>query len=253
MLKKAILLILIILGCFSNSNAQYEQFYHEIGIMGGPTFLKSDFGERGDVENFTKNSGFSIGGFYYISAVENFHSLRENFKARIELSYSKSDLQHYGKYVDPELTSTFAKQLRAMKGKTTMVNAGFQVEFYPWKIDDYNRGGSNFSPYLSGGFQVSNYTSEVKSDLGKLGSPATTPRKYIGAYKNDDGIAFSLTAGFGTRYKIGDYHALIADFRAQYYFSDWIDGLNPNNKVYTENKSNDWSATINFGYVYYIN
>lgn len=253
MLKKAILFILIVLGCTNSSNAQYEQFYKEIGIMGGPIFLKSDFGERGDIENFTKNNGFSIGGFYYLTFIEDFPNIRENFKLRLEASYTKAELKHYGKYVDNTSISLFTRQLRAMEGSTSIGTFGVQVEFYPFKVDDYNRGGSPFSPYLGAGVQVNAYTSEVTSTMGTFGTPSTTPVKYRDGYRNDDGVAASVSIGLGTRYKLGDYHALALEGRLQYFFSDWVDGLNPNNKVYKENKSNDWLTGITIGYIYYIN
>lgn len=253
MLKKAILFILIILGCSNSSNAQYEQFYKEIGIMAGPVFLKSDFGERGDVTNFTKNNGFMVGGFYYMTFIENFESIRENFKMRLEASYTSVDLQHYGKYVDNPSNSLFTRQLRAMKGKTTMGTFGVQVEYFPNKVDDYNRGGSPFSPYLGGGVQLNAFTTDITSELGRIGTVSTTPKKYLDGYKNDNGFAASVSGSVGLRYKLGDYHAIIAEGRLTYYFSDWVDGLNPNKKVYTENKANDWSTGITFGYIYYIN
>jgi len=253
MLKKAILFILIVLGCSNSSNAQFEQFYKEIGIMAGPVFLKSDFGERGDVDNFTKNNGFTVGGFYYLTFIEDFESIRENFKMRLEASYTKVTLEHYGKYVDNSSNSLFTRQLRAMKGSTTIGTFGVQLEYFPLKVDDYNRGGSPLNPFVAGGVQVNAYSSEITSSLGRFGTAATTPVKYRNGYKNDEGFAASISLGAGARYKIGDYHALVAELRLQYYFSDWVDGLNPNNKVYTENKSNDWSTGLTVGYIYYIN
>jgi len=252
MLKKAILFILIALGCSNSSNAQFGSFYQEFGIMTGPVFFKSDFGERGNLENFVKNNGFSIGGFYYLTFIEDFDNIRENFKIRLEGSYMKSDLQHYGKYVDNNSQSLFTNQLRAMKGEVRMSTFGLQVEYYPWKVDDYNRG-SDFSAYLGGGVQFNAFDTEITSDLGPMGTALTTPEKYMDAYKNGGGTAFSVSGSVGGRYKLADYHALIAEFRLQYYFSDWVDGLNPDKKIYTENKSNDWSTGLNIGYVYYIN
>jgi len=253
MLKKAILFILIVLGCSNSSQAQYEQFYKEFGIMAGPVFLKSDFGARGDFENFTKNSGFTVGGFYYLTFIENFPNIREKFKFRLEASYTSVNMKHYGKYVDNTSNSLFTRQLRAMEGKTTVGTFGVQVEFFPWRVDDYNRGGSPFTPYIAGGVQVNSYSSEVTSSLGKIGTPEATPAKYMSGAKTDQGVAGSLSASIGTRIKIADYHALIVEMRGQYYLSDWIDGLNPNNKVYKENKSNDWSTALTVGYVYYFN
>jgi hypothetical protein len=44
----------------------------------------------------------------------------------------------------------------------------------------------------------------------------------------------------------------MVDLRVQYYFSNWVDGLNPDPKVYTENRANDWNIWFNFGYIYYL-
>ncbi|MBC7642956.1 MAG: glutamate dehydrogenase [Flavobacterium sp.] len=252
MSKSFIILCLFLLGFSNISNAQYGRTYREVGLMAGPVFFQSDFGARNTFENYYKNNGISIGAFYYVSAIENSQSLRENFKLRLEVSYMTSQLKHYGEWVDPSNTNKFATQLRAMSGKVETINLGFQVEYYPFKTDDYNRG-TTWSPYISGGAQISNYTSKVESSLGPLGSTITTPTKYLNAYRNDSNIVASLTTSVGTRYMLDDYHALVFDARIQYYFSDWVDGLNPDRNVYTENQANDWSTTFNIGYVYYFN
>ena len=43
------------------------------------------------------------------------------------------------------------------------------------------------------------------------------------------------------------------DLRWQYFFSDWVDGLRPDPRFYSENKANDWLVWLNFGYIYYLN
>ncbi len=253
MIRHILIYIVIFLGIHNLSYSQNYNTYDEVGIMSGPVFFKSDFGERGNFENFYKNNGFSLGVFYYVSAIDNYNSLKEHFKLRLEASYMKCDLQHYGIYVDSDNTSLFANQLRAMKGIIKATNIGFQTEYYPFRTDDYNRG-VDFSPYISLGAQLSLYSSKIYSDLGPLGTPITTPIKYLNGYRNDNnGVVASLTSSIGTRYRLSDYNSLVADFRLQYYFSDWVDGLNPNRQIYTENKYNDWSVTLNIGYVYYFN
>ena len=252
MLKKFIIPFFFVLFISAESHAQFGRTYQEVGIMAGPVFFKSDYGERGDFENFSKNMGFSVGGFYYFSFIENYKSLRENFKLRVDVSYMKTELEHYGKYVDPSKTSLFANQLRAMHGSTSTINIGLQMEFYPWKTDDYNRGTA-FSPYVSFGGQIGYYTSKVESDLGSIGTPITTPIKYSSGTRNDSNPVASLTSSVGIRYKLDDYNSLMFDSRLQYYTSDWVDGINPNRNDYPENKTNDYSVTFNFGYVYYFN
>ena len=164
----------------------------------------------------------------------------------------RTDLVHCGKYLDPSKTSDFANKLRAMHGSTSTVNIGLQMEYYPWKTDDYNRGVT-FSPYVSFGGQIGCYTSKAYSDLGPIGIPQTTPVKYLNGTRNESLPVTSLTTSIGVRYRIDDYNSLMFDSRLQYYTSDWVDGINPDRTTYSENKTNDYSLTFNFGYVYYFN
>jgi hypothetical protein len=60
-------------------------------------------------------------------------------------------------------------------------------------------------------------------------------------------------ASVGTRYKLNELSDLIIETKMQYYFSDWVDGLNPNSSKYPENKANDWLVWLNVGYIYYLN
>jgi hypothetical protein len=253
MFKKALLLIsifFITIPIYSQNG--YGGSYTEIGVFTGPVFFKSDYGERGNFENFEKNNGFTIGASYYLSTINNFRGLQDNFKLRLELFYTKANFKHYGKYVDPSSNSLFANQLRGMYGSTSFSSLGFILEYYPFKTDDYNRG-SSFSPYVGFGPQMNYVTVTSRSTLGGLGTPITTPQKYIGGYRNGSMTVASLTGILGTRYKLSDYHSLFAELRGQYFFSDWVDGLNPNKAVYKENKSNDWCVGLNLGYIYYFN
>jgi hypothetical protein len=253
MLKKAILFITILTITFSAySQNGFGGSYTEVGVFTGPVFFKSDYGERGNFENFEKNNGFSIGASYYLSTINNFKGLQDNFKLRLEISYTKADFKHYGKYVDPSSTSVFTNQLRGMYGSTSYSSLGFQFEYYPFKTDDYNRGYS-FSPYICFGPHVNYVSVTSRSTLGELGTSITTPRKYMGGYKNGGMTVASVTGAIGTRYKLSDYHSLFAEVRGQYFFSDWVDGLNPNKALYKENKSNDWCVGLNLGYIYYFN
>ncbi|MFZ4105254.1 THC0290_0291 family protein [Flavobacterium sp.] len=253
MFKKAILFISIVTITIS-ANAQngYGGSYTEVGVFTGPVFFKSDYGERGSFENFEKNNGFTIGASYYLSTINNYQGLQDNFKLRLELFYTKADFKHYGKYVDATSTSVFTKQLRGMYGSSSFTSIGFQVEYYPFKTDDYDRG-SSFSPYLSLGPHINYVSVTSKSTLGELGTYITTPQKYMGGYRNGSMTIASLTGAIGTRFKLADYHSLFTELRAQYFFSDWADGLNPNKAIYSENKSNDWCVGLNLGYIYYFN
>ncbi|HBK83672.1 MAG TPA: hypothetical protein DDZ41_08770 [Flavobacterium sp.] len=106
---------------------------------------------------------------------------------------------------------------------------------------------------MSFGGQLGYYTSKIESDLGPIGSPASTPEKYLTGSKNQrNRPVASLTSSIGTRLRLNDFNSLVFDTRLQYYTSDWVDGLNPNRKIYQENKTNDYSLTFSVGYVYYF-
>ncbi len=254
MLKK-ILIILVIFIQTRALNAQFNfrntKIYNEISIAAGPVFFQSDYGARDEFKNYIKNNGFSITAAYYFTPFQDYHNISEYFKARVDLTYTNSTLQHYGKYVDSESGSLFSNQLRAMRGSASTIGLGAQIEYFPWKCDDAILG-LGFFPFISVGAQIASYTSKVSSTLGPIGTQDTTPVKYLDGYRNDTDFTGSFSTSVGTRYLLSDYHALVIEARSQFFFSDWVDGLNPNSKVYTENMSNDWLSGISLGYIYYF-
>jgi hypothetical protein len=234
---------------FTLAQAQYGRTYQEIGIMGGPVFFQGDFGERGDLDNTIKNVGFSGSLVYFLSLNVNRSSFAENFKLRFDFTGMAVNMQHYGKYADAN--STTGKQLRAMRSDVKVGSLGVQLEFYPWKTDDYS--DATWSPYIATGAQINNYTAEAYSFQGNIGNSNVVPTKYVDGFKNSNGTAFSATGSVGIRYKLTDYNYLILEGQMKYYFSDWIEGMNPARETYKENKTNDYTGTINIGYIYYFN
>jgi hypothetical protein len=246
-IPKKYLFLLAFYFSFTSSKAQ---IYHDIGFVVGNTYFRSDYGNRGNLENFYANQGYTLGLLYYLGVeTGKDYSWKNYFKLRAEVMYMQSKLQHHAESVAPSDTSNFATQLRAMRGETSVGNIGLQLEFYPLMADDYQRG-VRFTPYGSIGFQLNGYSSKAFSTLGALGNAVTTPTKYLNAFKNESGFATSFSASVGTRYRLANKHALLADVRLLRYNTDWVDGLNPNRKIYTENKANDYQLTIAFGYVY---
>jgi hypothetical protein len=251
MLKKVVILILLYIN-IGLASAQVRGFFGEIGISAGPVFLQSDYGERNVFKNYIQNNGFSVTGSYFITPDSDYHLTREHFRFRFDVSYMHSTLQHHGQWVAPSKTSLFAEQLRAMRGEVTTIGIGTQVEFYPWKTEESRNDKVKFYPYISLGGQLSNYTSKATSLLGPLGNPATTPEKYQTGYRNDTKVVGSASTSIGTRYLFDNYHAIFIDAKVQYYFSDWVDGLNPDRRIYSENKANDWISCVSVGYIYYF-
>jgi hypothetical protein len=259
MIKHKLLAIIILLGCAIPAFSQ-GGIVHEIGVIAGPVQFRSDYGQRDDVQTNLNNTGFGLGIIDYLNFSYNDNRniyFKEHFKVRNELSYSKTDLQNYGQWV--EKNTLPSKQLAAMRGSTQLINLGTQLEFYPVHIHDFENTMGSFAPYIGLGVQMSYYTAAVTSKMGQLGNVATTYPKYLvpsdghaHGYANESKAVFSEVINIGTRYKLNQMSDLIIDLRYQHFESDWVDGLNPNNDIYTENKSNDALLWISVGYIFYL-
>lgn len=261
MLKPIVLTLFAFLGLSTISIAQ-SKLAHEVGIIFGPVTFQSDFGQRNNLDTNLGNTGFGVGLVHFInfSANNNRESFfTEHFKVRSELSYSSTKLNHFGEWTEKKPPTLGVTQLKAMKGKSTVVSLGSQIEFSPIKIHDYENTIGSFSPYVSLGFLVSYYTTKVTSDLGPLGNPATTFPKYLTpsdgrqfGFSDENGLVVSGTAGIGVHYNLSSMNDLMFETRFQVFSSDWVDGLNPNKDIYKENKSNDWQVWFNVGYIHYL-
>lgn len=257
---KIIFTFIFLIGISNSVQSQYG-FSHEIGAIVGPVAFQSDYGERHDFKTNSGNTGYGIGIIHYLNfsykADCNCYTpetyFNDHFKVRSELSYNKTNFKHYGQWVDSGKTSLFANQLRAMRGSTAVTNIGMQLEFFPLSIRDFTATIGSFAPFISLGGQFSFYDPEAYSTLGPLNTPISTPIKYYNATTNQGGTVWSIVTSVGSRYKLTELSDLMVDLRFQYYFSNWVDGLNPDPKIYTENKANDWNVWLNFGYIYYLN
>lgn len=241
-------------------------FSHEVGVITGPVVFYSDFGQRNNFETNTKNVGYGIGLIHYLNF--SYRSdcncyttdtyFNDHFKLRNEINYHKTEFEHYGEWVDPSKTSTMAKQLRAMKGSSTVIELGSQLEYFPLSVRDFAGGGYKIAPFLSLGVHWVNYDPEVTSSRGKLNSPISTPDKYYNSFQQEPGSTWAVLGSVGIRYKLTPMSDLMLDSRWSFYFTDYLDGLNPsleNNGTtpVPENKANDWVYWLNVGYIYYIN
>ncbi|TRX37996.1 glutamate dehydrogenase [Flavobacterium sp. ZT3R18] len=259
MIKLRTLALLLLINLPYSSFSQ-SAIVHEIGVIIGGTEFRSDYGQRGDVTTNLNNMSFGIAIVDYMNFSYNDNSNRffnEHFKVRSELSYSKTNLQHYGVWTKG--TSVGSKQLQAMRGSTMLINLGTQLEYYPFDIHDFENTIGSFAPYISLGMQITSYTTTATSTMGELGNPITTFSKYLApsegrsyGYSNESKAVTSQVLNLGTRYKLNRMSDLVFDIRAQYFNSDWVDGLNPNKDLYKENKSNDWLTFIGAGYIIYL-
>jgi hypothetical protein len=266
MLKHLFPIWFVLFGFSNNTFAQFG-LSHEIGIITGPIAFQSDYGERHDLDTNSGNTGFGVGIIHYFNftyrADCNCYSrdtyFNDHFKLRTELSYNKTNLKHFGEWVKPERTSLQADQLRAMRGVTAVTNIGMQLEYFPLSIRRFSATVGSFAPFISLGGQFSRYDTEATSTLGLLGTPLTTFPKYLTpsdnrpyGFSTETGTVWSVVSSVGTRYKLSPLSDLMVDLRFQYFFSNWVDGLNPNPDMYKENKANDWLGWFNFGYIYYL-
>lgn len=241
----------------NSANAQFG-FSHEIGAILGPVAFQSDYGERGDFSTNAGNTGYGIGIIHYLNfsykAECNCYTpetyFNDHFKLRSELSYNKTDLQHFGRWI--EGNSIGVQQLKAMRGSTAVTNVGMQLEFFPLSIREFTATIGSLAPFISLGGQFSFYDPKAYSTLGPIG-PFTLPIKYQDGFTNQGGTVWSIVSSVGCRYKLTELSDLMVDMRLQYYFSNWVDGLNPDPTRYPENKANDWNVWFNVGYIYYLN
>lgn len=262
MLKPILITLFAFFGISTIAHAQ-TNFAQEVGIIFGPVSFQSDYGQRNNFDTNVGNTGFGVGVVHFFNFSANNkrdHFFTEHFKVRSELSFNKTNLEHFGQWVEREKEKGLVQHLRAMHGSSTLVNLGTQLEYSPFmKIHDFENSVGSFSPYLSLGFQVSYYAARTSSRLGQLGLPQNTYPKYLTpsdgrqfGFSNENGIVLSVVTGVGVHYKLTTMSDLMFDIRYQGFSSDWVDGLNPNKSIYKENKTNDSQVWFNAGYIMYL-
>ncbi|GAB1856956.1 glutamate dehydrogenase [Flavobacteriaceae bacterium MHTCC 0001] len=242
-------------------------FSHEIGVVAGPLQFRSDFGESGDNKTNFGNSGIGIGIVHYINfayrADCNCYTtdtyFNDHFKLRNEISWNRTKLEHLGEWVSPNRTSDNADRLRAHTGVAKNLDIGTQLEFFPLSIRAFQAYAYKITPYVSLGVHYTRFTPEVSTTyanpipelVGDVNSPSNFYSEWpAGSVNAESGSTWSLVSSVGLRYKLGQFSDLVLDLRWQYYFDDWVDGLNHDT---ISNKNNDWLLWFNIGYVYYLN
>lgn len=242
-------------------------FSNEIGIIVGPVAFQSDFGERRDFETNSGNTGFGVGLVHFMnfeyrgSGYAPYKYFFDHFKVRSEISWNKTNLKHFGKWVDPDRTGINADKLRAHSGETNNFDIGMQLEYFPFSLKEFSYARHAFTPFVSLGFHLTAYNPRAYTTYGD-GNPRNLDNYYSPWHRYSDGsirdskfitteggTAFSIVGSVGTRYKLSYYSDLLLDLRWQHYFSDRIDGLNHG---LPSNKSNDYMVWLNVGFVHYL-
>lgn len=260
--------VAIVFCLFFVSQTTFSQlgFSHEIGIIAGPVQFRSDFGIRENEKTNFGNSGFGVGIIHYINfayrAECNCYTtdtyFNDHFKLRNEISWNKTNLEHLGKWVEPSRTSPEANQLRGHKGVASNLDIGTQLEFFPLSIRDFQGFGYRYAPFVSLGVHYTSFTPKVSTTyenpnplfIGDVLEPSNFYSGWApGSVDASPGSSWSTVMSVGVRYKLNKLSDLMLDLRWQYYFSDWVDGLNHNLDY---NKHDDWLLWLNVGYVYYL-
>ncbi|WP_159018897.1 THC0290_0291 family protein [Algibacter sp. L3A6] len=260
------------LACFICLFATYQTafsqlgFSHEIGVIAGPVQFRADYGQRDNSSTNFENSGFGIGIVHYLNfayradcncyTTESYFN--DHFKLRNEISYNKSNLEHVGRWVDANKNSDDANRLRGHEGVAENFDIGTQIEFYPLSIRDFQSFSPRVAPFVSLGIHYTAFTPSVTTtyanpDPTAIGDVTDASNFYSlwdpGSVDATPGSTFSTVMSVGMRYKLDRVSDLMIDFRGQFYFSDWVDGLN---HQLDYNKNNDWLMWFNVGYIYYL-
>ncbi len=240
-------------------------FSHEIGVIVGPVEFRSDFGERNTEVTNLGNSGFGIGIVHYINFSYrsdcNCYStdtyFNDHFKLRSEISYNKTKLNHHGQWVEQD--SENGQRLRDHTGEANNFDIGMQLEYFPLSIRSFQAFSYRLAPFISLGVHYTSYNPKAFTDHtdGNIENPNNFWDPWVNNLGPDEdfpitdesGSTFSVVTSIGVRYKLDAVSDLMLDLRWQYYFSDWIDGLN--HKL-ESNKFNDWLIWLNVGYIYYL-
>jgi hypothetical protein len=236
-------------------------FTNEVGVFGGFYNLRGDFGERGSRE-VTTNTGYAIGIKHYFNFAyrkyynqSNFEEfLNEHFKIRSEISYNQTDMKHYGKFVEESRTGEDNERLRRHTGKAQNFNIGVQADFYPFEVRRLEDYIYSFVPIISFGMQFtwfnpSVYTTYGDGDINNLDNfylPWQVDEDPF--LSTDSGTTFSIVGGIGGRFKVTKLTDITLDLRWQWYFDDFVDGLD--HKLQW-NKKDDWAVWFTMGYVIY--
>ncbi len=261
---KKLIMLFGLMSAIQTSSAQLG-FSHEIGAFVGAVAFQSDFGVRSDFETNSGNTGVALGIVHYINfayrADCNCYStdtyFNDHFKLRSEISWNKTSLSHFGKWVDDSRTSINADKLRAHSGEAENWDIGMQLEYFPRSVRAFSAGAYSFAPFVAVGAHFVSFNPSVETTYGDR-NILNNDNFYGGwdAVSNGDpfisaesGSTWSVVSSIGTRYKLTVLSDLFVELRWQYYFDDFIDGLN--HKL-PSNKANDWNLWLNFGYIYYL-
>ncbi len=249
------------------SSAAQLGFSNEIGIIAGPLLFQSDFGLRNNFDTNINNQGLGIGIVHYMNfayrADCNCYSrdlyFNDHFKLRSEADLHYTKFTHEG--YESQKQSLGGLQLRSHTGSSLVFELGAQLEFFPLSIRDFQAGAFKIAPYISLGAHYVNFHPKYESSLDSPGAlpedvyfnPFLVGDGELGGIDDNAGNTWALTGSVGIRYKLSELSDINLELRYHRYYSNWVDGLNPDQEFYPPNRYDDSIVWLNVGYIYYLN
>ena len=242
-------------------------FSNEVGIIAGPLLFQSDFGLRENFDTNINNVGIGVGIVHYMNfayrsdcnCYTRDEYFNDHFKLRTEADLHYSKFTHEG--VESKKESPEGYDLRDHQGTSLVYELGMQLEYFPKSIRDFQAGGYKIAPYVSLGAHFVGYNPSYSSIQDVDG--ATPEDIYfdkfligdgeLGGIDDSPGTTWALTGSIGLRYKLSELSDINLEFRYHKYYSNWVDGLNPDPEFYPPNRYDDSIVWLNIGYIYYLN
>lgn len=233
-----------------------QNVYHEIGLSAGLVKFQGDWGDSKEAFSNTDNvgAGISLTHFINFSFSRNFSYFNEHIKVRNQVAIHYASLTHFGQYVEDE-SAPFL--LQNMFGETFVMEIGTGLEWYMFSLRDFENNYGALNPFAGIGINLVYFDPLVDTRLpGRIGSVTNTWPTFLpetsasnSRISNTPETTFGLQFQGGTHYRINRDFDLFTEIRWHYFFSDLVDGLNPNNP---NNTSNDWMISFQVGAVYYL-
>ena len=243
-------------------------FSNEVGVITGPLLFQSDFGLRNNVDTNINNQGWGIGIVHYFNfsyrADCNCYTrdryFNDHFKLRSEADLHYTKFTHEG--IESQKDTDEGRDLRDHTGSSLVFELGMQLEYFPLSIRDFQAGGFRIAPYISLGAHYVGFNPSYESSQDV---PGATPEDIyfddflvgdggeLGGISDASGNTWALTGSVGIRYKLTILSDLNLELRYHKYYSNWVDGLNPDPEFYPPNKYDDSIVWLNIGYIYYLN
>ncbi|MEN8764799.1 MAG: hypothetical protein ACN4EF_00575 [Wenyingzhuangia sp.] len=276
MLKKLFLLFGIVLLLSTKSNAQryFNHVYrHEIGVNIGVSNFNSDFAPKSILFGSTTINGLSIEATHYLQLVQ--QNYRPNsllrkliLKTNLGVNFSSFNNNSYdtknAKLQDPPrytyATTPNKVLLGKLTSKTTIISLESELQYYLKDMARFlnkrirHRYKNSTNPFVAVGFGIHSVQATPEYNPGQeaftnnAGGNNGYPDNYNSSFfKETNDAVISTHLGFGARHKLESNFDLIAQMNVKYYFSDWIDGVNP---MLEGNRSNDFNSTISVGLIY---